>query len=79
LLTQAGETAEPLLLEALRRRENVPAVLEVLGGIGGEAAEREIRRHLDDPEPAVMKAATDAERVLSRHREMATPHSAASG
>jgi HEAT repeat protein len=79
LLTRAGETAEPLLFEALRRRENVPAVLEVLGGIADDAAEHEIRRHLNDPDPAVMKAAAEAERVVNRHRSMAPPRSATSG
>lgn len=77
-LTRAGDKAEPLLFDALRRRENVPTVLAVLGGIADEAAEREIRRHLDDPDPAVMKAAADAQRVVSRQRSMATPRSAAS-
>lgn len=69
-LTRAGEKAEPLLFEALRRRENVPAVLEVLGGIADEAAECEIRRHLYDPDPAVMEAAAEAQRVVDRHRSM---------
>jgi HEAT repeat protein len=78
-LTRAGEKAEPLLFEALRRRENVPAVLEVLGGIADEAAEHEIRRHLNDPDPAVVKAAAEAERVVNRHRNMTPPRSAASG
>jgi hypothetical protein len=70
-LTRAGKKAEPLLFDALRRRENVPAVLEVLGGIASEAAEREIRRHLDDPDPAVVEAATEAQKVVNKHRSMA--------
>jgi HEAT repeat protein len=70
-LTRAGQKAEPLLFDALRRRENVPAVLEVLGGIADEAAEREILRHLDDSDPEVVKAATEAQRVVNRHRRIA--------
>ena len=68
LLTRAGRSAEPLLLEALNRRKNVPAVLEVLAGIADDTAEREIERHLNDPDPAVVEAAQSAKRVVSMAR-----------
>jgi len=71
LLTRAGRKAEPLLLDALSRRENVPAVLEVLASIGDDTAAREIDRHLDDPDPAVVEAARSAKRVVSMAQTLA--------
>jgi hypothetical protein len=69
-LTRAGKKAEPLLIDALNRRENIPAVLEVLAGIADDTAEREIDRYLDDPDPAVVEAAVSARRVVSTARSL---------
>ena len=64
MLVKSGRKAEPLLQEALNRRENVSTVLAVLGSIGDPSIEPEIRRFADDKDPRVSKAARDALRVL---------------
>ena len=63
-LIQAGERSEPLLVEALGRRENLPLVLQVLADIGDPSAEPVLERFTDDPDPAVSRAARDALRTL---------------
>ncbi len=70
MLTRAGRSAEPLLLEALERRENVPVVLHVLAGIGDETAERTIQSYLSDPDPEVVDAAESAEKVVRMQRQL---------
>jgi HEAT repeat protein len=69
LLTRAGRRAEPILLEALKRRENAPAVLEVLGSIGDRAAEPEVERFMHDADPEVAQAASDAYRGIQFQHE----------
>jgi HEAT repeat protein len=69
LLTRAGRRAEPFLLTALRQRENVPAVLEVLGSIGDSATEDEVARLVDDADPEVAQAASHAARVIQYQRQ----------
>jgi HEAT repeat protein len=64
MLVKSGRKAEPLLQEALDRRENVSTVLTVLGSIGDPSIEPEIRRFADDKDPRVSKAARDALRVV---------------
>ncbi len=63
-LVQAGRKCEPLLEEALSRRENLPVVLAILGDIGDRKFEPELIRFSRDGDPAVAKAAQDALRVL---------------
>jgi hypothetical protein len=70
LLTRSGRSVEPLLVDALHRRENIPAVLEVLAGIADDTAEREIGRHLDDPDPAVVEAAESAQEIVTMRRRL---------
>ncbi len=72
LLTRGGRKVEPLLLDALDRRENVPAVLEVLAGIGDETAERAVQQHLDDPDPEIAEAAKSAKSVIEMQRRLQT-------
>jgi HEAT repeat protein len=64
MLVKSGRKAEPLLQEALNRRENVSTVLTVLGSIGDPSIEPEIRRFADDKDPRVSKAARDALRLV---------------
>ena len=64
LLTRAGKRAEPFLLDALKRRENLPAVLEVLGSIGDSAMESEVEPLMHDPDPQVARAASDAYQLI---------------
>jgi hypothetical protein len=66
-LVQAGSKAEPLLEEALKRRENLPLVLSVLADIGNRRFETEIRQFVQDGDPQVAKAAQDALRLLASH------------
>lgn len=68
LLTRAGKRAEPFLVEALRRRENVPAVLEVLGSIGDSAMQGEVERFMHDKDPGVARAAADASQLIRLKR-----------
>jgi hypothetical protein len=72
LLVKAGRSAEPLLAQALDRRENVPMVLAVLADIGNPSVQPQIERFRQDPDPLVAKA---AERALKQLR-LATPSAA---
>jgi HEAT repeat protein len=67
-LVRNGRRAEPLLEEALARRENVPMVLALLGDIGDPACEPLIARFTADPDPEAARAAHDALRVLHAQR-----------
>ncbi len=60
LLVKAGKSAEPLLEQALERRENLPMVLAVLADIGDPSVEPQIERFRMDPDPEVAKAAGEA-------------------
>ncbi len=66
-LVQAGKRAEPLLEEALRRRDNLPMVLSVLASIGDRKFEPELREFSLDRDPKVAQAARDALRVLEAY------------
>jgi hypothetical protein len=66
-LVKAGRRSEPLLEEALGRRENLPTVLIILGDIGDRRFEPDIRRFSDDRDPKVAEAARDALRILNAH------------
>jgi hypothetical protein len=67
-LVQAGEQAEPLLEEALHKREHLPMVLRIIGDIGAWRFESELRAFGQDTDPQVARAAQDALRVLEAHR-----------
>jgi len=73
LLTRAGRRAEPSLLAALSRRENTPAVLEVLGSIGDPELEPKIQQLMTDPDPEISRAASDAHRVMQFQMHAPTP------
>ena len=64
LLVKGGERAEPLLLEAVARRENLPLAVTLLGSVGGEDCESTLRQLRDDSDEAVAKAARSAVQVL---------------
>jgi hypothetical protein len=68
-LAQAGKKAEPLLEEALAKREHLPFVLILLGDIGDPKYETELKRLSDDPEPLVAYAARSALRVMKAQTE----------
>ncbi len=59
---------EPLLEEALRRRENLPIVLTILADIGDTRVESEIRRFSGHEDPQVAEAAKQALRVLATQK-----------
>jgi hypothetical protein len=65
LLVRAGIKSEPLLIEALQRRENLPSVIPILTDIGSRRSEPEIRRLSEDLDPQVARAAQDALRLLA--------------
>jgi HEAT repeat protein len=63
-LAKSGKRAEPLLLEAVNRRENLPTVLTVLGSIGDPALIPQLRLFTNDQNPEVAKAAREALKVI---------------
>jgi hypothetical protein len=65
LLVKAGKKSEPLLLDALRQRENLPLVITILTDLGSRQFEPEIRRLSHDQDPQVARAAEDALRLLA--------------
>lgn len=67
-LVKAGQRAEPLLEEALCKRENLPMVLTILADIGDKRIESEIRSFSSHQDPQVAEAARQALRVLAMHR-----------
>jgi hypothetical protein len=71
LLVRGGKKSEPLLQEALDKRENLPVALTIIGSIGDREFEPEIRRLSQDPDPDVAKAAKDALRIIEAHHLLA--------
>ena len=63
-LVQAGKRAEPLVEEAIQRRQSLPTVLVIAGDIGAVRLEPQLRRFTTDPDPQVAKAARDGLRIL---------------
>lgn len=72
-LVQSGRRAEPLLEEALERRESLPLVLSILGDIGDPECEAVLVRFTDDPDPETARAAREALRTLRFQQEEETP------
>jgi len=68
LLVQSGKRAEPLIAEAIARREHLPTMLVIAGDIGATALEPELQRLTTDPDPAVARAARDGLRILGAQR-----------
>jgi hypothetical protein len=68
LLVQSGKRAEPLIAEAIARREHLSILLVIAGDIGAIALEPELRRLTADPDPAVARAARDGLRILDAQR-----------
>ena len=64
LLVQGGKRAEPLIAEAIARRQHLPTVLVMAGDIGATSLEPELRQLTTDPDPAVARAARDGLRIL---------------
>ena len=64
-LVQAGKRAEPLVEEAIHRRQNLSTVLLIAGDIGAFRLEPELQRFVADPDPEVAKAAKDGLRILA--------------
>jgi hypothetical protein len=70
-LAQAGRRAEPLVEEAIHRRQSLPIVLVIAGDIGAFRLEPELRRFTRDPDPRVARAAHDGLRILEAHQKLA--------
>jgi hypothetical protein len=71
LLVRAGKKSEPLLQEALDKRENLPVVLTVIGSLGDSKFEPELRRFSRDADPDVAKAAKEALQIIEAHQTLA--------
>ena len=67
-LVKAGRDSAPYLEESLRRRENLPMVLSLLGDIGDKHVEPELHRFALDRDPRIASAARHALRVLEVQR-----------
>jgi hypothetical protein len=67
-LVRAGRRAGPLLEDAMRRRENLPMLLAIMGDIGDPQVESELRSFAQDHDPEIAQAARDALQVLAAHR-----------
>ena len=65
LPVQGGKRAEPLVAEAIRRRQHLPIVLLIAADIGASSLEPELRRLTTDPDPEVARAAHDALEILT--------------
>jgi len=68
LLVQGGKRAEPLVAEAIRRREHLPIVLLIAADIGASRLEPDMRRLTADSDPDVARAAHDALEILAAQR-----------
>ena len=79
-LVRSGKRAEPLVEEAIHRRQHMPTVLVIAGDIGAVRLEPELRRLTKDPDPEVAKAAQDGLRILAAQHPPASgsPRRAAS-
>jgi hypothetical protein len=73
LIAQAGKRAEPLVEEAIRRRQNLPMMLVLAGDIGARGLEPELRRFAADPDPQVAKAARDGLRIMAVQQAAVSP------
>ncbi|HEV2722344.1 MAG TPA: hypothetical protein VG323_20155 [Thermoanaerobaculia bacterium] len=67
-LVRNGNRSVPILREALARREEMPAILTMLGDIATDDAGALIRQYVDDQDPEVAAAARAALDILGRNR-----------
>jgi len=65
-LVQSGSKAEPLLQEALDKRQSLPMIMTILADIGEPEFEPVLHRYSQDDDPEVAQAARDALAVLAR-------------
>jgi hypothetical protein len=65
LLVQGGKRAEPLVAEAIRRREHLATVLLIAADIGASRLAPDMRRLTTDSDPDVARAAHDALEILA--------------
>lgn len=63
-LSHAGKQAEPLLLDALQKSNDIPMVITVLGSIGDRSILPQIQPFVTSDDPTIAEAATRAIRVL---------------
>ena len=71
-LVRSGRRAEPVLEEALARRENLPLVLTILGNIGSPESEEVLRQFATDRDPEAAEAAREALEELQEQQELST-------
>jgi HEAT repeat protein len=67
-LVRNGDRSLPILREALARRQQMPAVLTMLGDIATDDSAELIRQYTGDPDPEVGAAARAALDILERNR-----------
>lgn len=70
-LVQGGKRAEPIVEEAIRRRQHLTTVCLIAGDIGAFRLEPELRRLAFDPDSEVAKAAQDGLRTLAAQQRSA--------
>jgi hypothetical protein len=64
-LVQSGKRAEPLVAEAIRRRQHLPMALIIAADIGASSLEPDMRRLMADADRDVARAAHDALEILA--------------
>lgn len=64
LLARGGGRAEPLLLQAIDKRQSLPLALTILADLGDDSCRPILHRYVDDPDPETAQAAAQALRVL---------------
>ena len=69
LLSRAGSRIIPMLRGAIKRQQNLPMILTMIGDVGGLEQASLLEQYMVDERPDVARAARDALRVLRTRNE----------
>jgi len=69
LLSRAGSRIIPMLRGAIKRQQNLPMILTIIGDVGGLEQASLLEQYMMDERPDVARAARDALRVLRTRNE----------
>jgi hypothetical protein len=69
LLSRAGSRIIPMLRGAIKRQQNLPMILTIIGDVGGLEQASLLEQYMADERPDVARAARDALRVLRTRNE----------
>jgi hypothetical protein len=71
-LVQAGQRAQPLVKEAIERREYLPMALTIAGDIGAHSLAPQIQSLTTHTDPQIARAARDALDILAVQKNSAS-------